>query len=106
MKRLLQKIGRNPFYIRWTHWEFWPMQFLYIPVYLQHIWLSAKAGNFFFILRTNPAIKEGLLLDDPKYKTLEMVPREYLPKTLFITKNHSVEALKRLMEEADIAFPV
>ena len=106
MKRLLQKIALHPLYIRWTHWEFWPLHIIYIPVYIQHLWLAAKARSFFFFLRTNPAIDDGLLLDDPKYKTLQLIPQEYLPKTILITTRHSIEDIRQLMQKAAIDFPV
>ena len=106
MRKLLQKISRHPVYIKWVHWEFWPMQIVYFPVYLQHIWLSVKAGNPFFFLNTNPAIQEGLILDNSKYNSLQLIPQDPLPKSILIAKGASAEAVQRAMQEAGIDFPV
>ena len=82
------------------------MQIFYFPVYFQHVWLTIKAKNFFFSLSANPAIKDGLLLDDPKYRTLQMLPEAHRPKTILITKNHAIDEVKQLMQKETIDFPV
>ncbi len=105
MKKLWLLIQRQPFYIRWRYVEFWPMFFYYVPVLIQHLWLSLKAHNFFFFLRTNPAI-DGFILSDSKYKTLQLSPPEYLPKTILVKKGDSLETVNHLLQEAGIGFPV
>ena len=106
MRKLWQKIVHHPLYIKWMNWEFWPMQIVYFPVYIQYLWLAAKARSLFFLLTTNPAINNGFLLDDPKYNTLQLVPPEYLPKMILIKKDDSFKHVKESMQEAEIRFPV
>ena len=71
MMKVFHKIKQHPFYIKCSSWEYWPMQFLYFPIYIQHLWLSLKARHPFFFLVTNPAIDEGFILSDSKYRTLQ-----------------------------------
>ena len=99
-------IKKHPFFIKWSNWEYWPMYILYIPVCLQHLWLSVKAGNPFFFLTTNPAINEGFILSDSKFNTLQLVPEAHRPLTLFVAKNESAENILHKMQENNLRFPI
>ncbi|UOB18255.1 D-alanine--D-alanine ligase [Abyssalbus ytuae] len=99
-------LKKNPVYIKLTSWEYWPMWILYIPVWIQHFWLSIKARSLFFFLKTNPGIKEGFILSDSKYNTLKLVPKEYLPETILIRKDNSFQTVIVQMKQAKISFPV
>ncbi|NER15523.1 hypothetical protein GWK08_18860 [Leptobacterium flavescens] len=106
MKNVLHKIRQHPFYIKCSSWEYWPMQFLYLPVYIQHLWLSLKARHPFFFLVTNPAIDEGFILSDSKYRTLQLVPDPHRPKSFLVNKNSSGKEVLAQMEESGISFPI
>lgn len=93
------------FYIKLSSWEYWPSWVLYIPVYLQHVWLTIKTKNLFFFLRTNPIIN-GFILSDSKHETLSMVPKEYLPKTYFLKKGTPYNEILIQLEKQQITFPV
>ncbi|WP_340075000.1 hypothetical protein [Leptobacterium sp. I13] len=105
--KLLHNIKKHPFFIKCSSWEHWPMLFLYIPVYIQHIWLSIKAGNPFFFFITNPAITEGFILSDSKYKTLtKLVPQEHLPLSMLISNEDSLASVIKRIEENKMNFPI
>lgn len=99
-------LKNKAWYIKFTAWEFWPMWVLYVPVFVQHFWLSAKAKNLFFFLKTNPAINEGFILSDSKYNTLQLVPNDKLPTTIFIKKGSSVLKVTEEMRQKSLDFPV
>jgi hypothetical protein len=92
-------------YIKLTHFEYWPSWFFYIPVWLQHIWLAIKTKNLFFFLSTNPAI-DGFILSDSKFKTLQLVPDAYRPKMLFVNAKTSSAEVLESMQRASINFPI
>src|SRR5690606_8742856 len=62
--------------------------------------------SLFFFLKVNPAIDDGFILSDSKFKTLQLVPEPYLPKTIFVDKNHTFNNLFESLNEALIYFPV
>ncbi|WP_340202638.1 D-alanine--D-alanine ligase [Ascidiimonas sp. W6] len=99
-------IKNHPLLIKWSNWEYWPMYILYVPVCIQHIWLSLKARNPFFFLTANPAIDEGFILSDSKYNTLQLVPKEFKPITIYVANNKSFEGALAQLTIEKIAFPV
>ncbi|MCV6628295.1 MAG: hypothetical protein OIF50_00395 [Flavobacteriaceae bacterium] len=98
-------IQQSSWYIKSASWEYWPSWVLYIPVYIQHLWLSIKAGNLFFFLRTNPGI-DGFILSDSKFETLKMVPTHFLPKTKYIAPKENPLAAINYLEQEQITYPV
>lgn len=99
-------IGQHPWYIKLSSWEYWPWWILYIPVYIQHIVLSIKAKSPFFIYKANPVIDEGFILGDSKFKTQQIVPNEYLPKTIFVNKKDTLNIVLSQLNKLAISFPV
>lgn len=99
-------LNKYAWYIKLSSWEYWPMWVLYIPVYVQHIWLSIKARNAFFIYKANPAIDEGFILCDSKFKTQQIVPEEYLPKTIFVAKSDTLNIVLNQLNTSSISFPI
>lgn len=81
------------------------MWLIYIPVWLQHFWLSINVKNLFFFLRTNPAI-DGFILSDSKYRALQGVPHAYRPKAILLRKQHPCSEVLKAMNENEITFPV
>src|SRR5690606_25955818 len=92
--------------IKLTSWEYWPSWILYIPVWIQHFYLAIKAKSLFFFLKVNPAIDDGFILSDSKFKTLQLVPEPYLPKTIYVYKKDSFNKVFQNFNEAFINFPV
>lgn len=99
-------IKNHPFFIKWSNWEYWPMYILYIPVCLQHLWLSVKAGNPFFFLTANPAINEGFILSDSKFNTLQLVPEPHRPLTLYVPENETAENILDKIKANNLKFPI
>ncbi len=91
--------------IRLLHREYWPGWIYYIPVWIQHFWLSARVKNVFFFLATNPAI-EGFILSDSKYRTMQLIPDRYRPGSILLLPGMSVEGVLKVMDELHITFPV
>lgn len=92
--------------IKISSWEYWPMWILYVPVFIQHFYLSIRARSLFFFLKVNPAIAGGFILSDEKHTTLKLVPESLKPKGFVINKNSSLSAIKALLSEHSILFPI
>jgi len=102
----MKQIKKYPFFIKLLSWEYWPMWVLYIPVYFQHFYLSLRSFNLFFFLSTNPAIKEGFILSDSKFQTLQLVPRPHYPKCFKIHPGDKSAYVLKRMKEKEISFPI
>jgi len=101
----MHSLRNKPWYIRLTNWEYWPMWVFYFPVWIQHFWLSIKVRNPFFFLATNPVI-DGFILSDSKYRTMQLVPPRYRPKSLLVKPGKPAVDVVKEMQEAGIEFPV
>lgn len=102
----MKNLKKKQWYIKLTSWEYWPSWILYIPVWIQHFYLAFKAKSLFFFLKTNPAIDDGFILSDSKFKTLQLIPEPYLPKTIFVDKKESFNNVCKNLNKAFINFPV
>ncbi|MGA0556865.1 hypothetical protein ACO2Q8_09465 [Larkinella sp. VNQ87] len=98
--------SRSRFWIRLRHWEYWPFELVYFPIFVYWLWLSLKARSFFFFSASNPAIESGGLLGESKWDILSRIDKAYKPKTIFVsTKTDAEEVLNRL-QKAGMRFPV
>ncbi|UNY97578.1 hypothetical protein MQE36_10830 [Zhouia spongiae] len=95
----------STFLIKISNSEYWPMWVLYVPVFIQHFWLSLKAKSLFFFLKTNPGI-DGFILSDSKFKTLQLVPDDYLPKTISVPKDSVYDDISRKLKNKEISYPI
>ena len=60
-----------------------------IPYYI--LWKAIKARNLIFFLATNPAIKYSGNGTESKYKTIQLIPEEFKPKSIFAKNSQSFE---------------
>lgn len=68
------------FWVKITHWEFWPFSVLYFPVYFVYTWLAIRCRSFFFFTAANPTIEFGGMLGERKSEIFELIPNQYIPK--------------------------
>ncbi|MBC7920160.1 MAG: hypothetical protein H7Z75_03640 [Ferruginibacter sp.] len=99
------KLG-YPFFIRLRHWEYWPFAVVYFPVFFYWIWLAIKARSPFFFSAANPSIETGGMLGESKVDILNQISDQYKPKTLFIPRSTSLEAIRSMVAAHRIAFPL
>lgn len=96
----------NLFLHKLTHWEYWPYQMVYIPVYFQYLYYAARTRSFFYFNASNPTIKNGGFFMESKKEIYNLIPFEYYPKTLLIEPTETLEALQEKIKEAAIEFPL
>jgi hypothetical protein len=88
-----------------THWEYWPFQIVYIPIYFLWSYYSIKAKSIFFFNASNPTIKNGGFMMESKKAIYDLIPQRYYPKTELVIEGTSIEAIKKIIEEAEIKYP-
>lgn len=89
-----------------THWEYWPFQLVYIPIYFQWVFYAIKAKSFFFFNASNPAIKNGGFIMESKKAIYDLIPQQFYPITSLIKEGTSVEEIENTIKEVGMKFPL
>ena len=84
----------NLFLHKLTHWEYWPYQVVYFPVYFQYLYYVIRTRSFFYFNASNPTIKNGGFFMESKKEIYDLIPSEYYPKTLLIEPNETLETIQ------------
>lgn len=93
------------FFHKLTHWEYWPFQIVYIPIYFLWAYYSLKAKSIFFFNASNPSIKNGGFMMESKKKIYDLIPQQYYPKTILIKEATSFEIVLKTIEDSNISYP-
>jgi hypothetical protein len=96
LKLLLHKV---------THWEYWPFQVVYIPIYFLWAFYAVKAKSIFFFNASNPTIKNGGFIMESKKAIYNLIPQQYYPKTELIKEGTAVVEIKSIIEQSNIRYP-
>lgn len=102
----LWSLRNKPFFIRLLNWEYWPIYIINIPVIFIWLYFAIRSKSLFFFSSVNPAIETGGVLGESKINILNRIPKERIPKTLFIPQNSSVEDIKKQLLASGLEFPV
>lgn len=89
-----------------THWEYWPFQIVYIPIYFLWSYYSIKAKSIFFFNASNPTIKNGGFMMESKKEIYDLIPQQFYPKTELINEGTSLEAILKIIEVSGIKYPL
>jgi hypothetical protein len=74
-----------------TNWEYWPSYLFYVPLLPYAFYLAIKARSFGFFSAVNPGIEGSGNGLESKYKTLQLLPSNYCPISIFIKKGENLE---------------
>lgn len=94
------------FFHKLTHWEYWPFQIVYIPIYFLWAYYSIKVKTVFFFNASNPSIKNGGFIMDSKIEIYDIIPQQYYPKTRFVKESNSFEEVMEIAKEAELKYPM
>lgn len=87
------------------HWEYWPFQVVYIPIYFLWAYYALKARTIFFFNACNPTMKNGGFIMDSKMEIYNLIPQQYYPKTKFVKEKLPFDELEDLIKTSKIDFP-
>lgn len=88
-----------------THWEYWPYQVVYTPIYFQYLYYVCRTRSFFYFNASNPTIKNGGFFMESKKEIYDLIPQEYYPKTILIKTGTTIEVIQKLIKENQIKYP-
>jgi hypothetical protein len=93
------------FFHKLTHWEYWPFEIVYIPVYFLWGYLAIRAKSLFFFNACNSTIKNGGFMNESKKEIYDLLPPQYYPKTRLIANKTTFKEVCLLMEKDAFSFP-
>lgn len=93
------------FIYRFFHWEYWPMQALYYPLFPVWLFFAIRARSLFFFNAANPSIAYGGMAMESKMEIYDIIPSQYIPKTIFIGTGTSKDQLLVKVANSGIHFP-
>lgn len=99
-------MGKNKFFRKFTEWEYWSSYMFYTPNIPYAIYLALKARHFAFYSATNPGIKSSGNGTESKFETLELIPEELKPKSIFVSIERNFEDVLSRAKEKGIEFPL
>ncbi len=94
------------FWVRLTNWEYWPFNVVYAPLVPYYAWQSIKRRSFFWFTASNPSIDFGGMLGERKSEIFDLIPKKYIPETVMVSPDISIEEVRAILEEKKIAYPL
>ena len=96
----------NLFLHKLTHWEYWPYQIVYLPVYFQYLFYAIKTRSFFYFNASNPTIKNGGFFMESKKEIYDLIPQHYYPKTELIKVKTDFSEVETQIIKGNLQFPL
>lgn len=78
----------------------------YIPNIPFAFYHAIKAKNLVFYTAVNPTIENSGIGTESKYKTMQLIPKEYLPITIFHKANSSINETLNTVKKLNIPYPL
>lgn len=88
------------------HWEYWPFEVVYYPLLPVWLYFAFKAKSFFFFNAANPSIKNGGMAMESKKEIYDLIPEEFIPKTILVDSKDDTEEILEKVKAAGISFPL
>ena len=89
-----------------TNWEYWPSTLFYVPLLSYPFYLAIKARSFGFFSAVNPGIEGSGNGLESKYKTIQLLPSNYCPITIYVEKGENIQDILSKIAKNNIEFPL
>lgn len=96
----------NPRIHKILHWEHWPLLMFYIPNIPYAFAHGIVARNLVFYTAVNPGIRNSGIGSESKFKTLQILPNKYIPKSILHSGNKEIESTLRKLQQQKIEYPL
>lgn len=93
-------------FTKFYQWEHWPTFMFYAPLLPYFLYQTLKNKSLTFFLNTNPSMHYSGNGTESKFKTLELVPDAYKPKSVLLTPKTSLKIALEKLQEQKINFPI
>lgn len=89
-----------------THWEYWPYQVVYTPVYFQYLYYAFRTRSFFYFNASNPTFRNGGFFMESKKEIYDLIPPKYYPKTLLFQAKTPTEEILNQLQTNKLNYPL
>ena len=87
------------------HWEYWPFQIVYIPIYFLWAVYAIRARTIFFFNTCNPTMTNGGFVMDSKIEIYNLIPQKFYPETKFVKEEIPFNEVETILRNSKINFP-
>jgi len=102
----VQSILRSNFFIKLTHWEYWPFGIIQMPLFFMWVWYALKERSLFYFSASNPSILTGGMMGESKYEILKRIPDSVKPKTVLVKLPSTSAHVVSIMKQHAFSFPL
>lgn len=92
--------------IKLTHFEYWTWWMFYVPLLPYWLFQAIRTRSLTFFTNADPCIDYGGFFGESKMEILRQIPREYLPKTIFIEKQTPLKNIVDKLIQEDLVYPI
>lgn len=89
-----------------THWEYWPYQVIYFPLWPFWLYYAIRCRDLFFFCNANPGIPYGGLTLESKYDIYAQMDPDSYPATFLAGLPLKTSEVASKMQEHEIGYPV
>lgn len=89
-----------------THWEYWSVYSIYLPLFPVWLYYACKARTLLFFHGANPSIKYGGMAMESKKEIYDLIPENWIPKTIFASSEISFQEILSELKSQTINFPI
>ncbi|UPT69566.1 MAG: D-alanine--D-alanine ligase [Flavobacterium sp. JAD_PAG50586_2] len=87
------------------HWEYWPFQIVYIPIYFLWAYYALRARTIFFFNACDPTIKNGGFMMESKMEIYDLIPQKFYPETKLVKEKSPFDEVEGILKDSNIKFP-
>lgn len=93
------------FWEKINNWELWPFSLRYLAI--SPVWLGycIRSGSFWFFTASNPTLTFGGFEGEGKKEMYELLPKKFLPKTIYVHPSDSFETVKQQVLKNGFTYP-
>jgi hypothetical protein len=92
--------------IKLTHFEYWTWWMFYVPLLPYWLFQAIRTRSLTFFTNADPCIDYGGFFGESKMEILRQIPKEYLPKTIFIEKQTELKTIVDRLIQEDLVYPI
>lgn len=93
------------FWEKLGNWELWPFKLRYFLISPVWIWYCIRSGSPWFFSSSNPTLTFGGFEGEGKREMYDLLPKEYYPKTIYISPEDSFDDIKNLLQQNGFQYP-
>ncbi len=98
---------RIPLFIaKFSKYEYWPWWLFYLPVLPYWLYLAIKNRSLAYFTVANPAIQLGGFYGESKTEILDLIAKQYLPKSFSVNNSTNFGNILAQMNEQSLSYPV